>query len=191
MRSAFRILFCLGFLVSLAAGAGSANLEIGWEPKKTWVIAVGVLEWSASDIYGRFSKAGRRDIEIAQLFQDNGVPDAKIVFLKDKLATKARIQQAMVDLLDQTSPGDLLIVYYAGHGVEEGGTTCFANYDLTGKTLKTGWQVPSIFDAIERHYRGSRVLLMADACCSGGVGSRGGKAPQQDRLRLIGLGGAR
>ena len=157
-------------IIAFCAHGGGADLEIGWEPAKTWVMAVGVLEWSASDLYGSFPKAGRRDAELVQFFRDQGVPGSQIVFLKDKLATKVRIERSLVDLLDQTRPGDLLVVYYAGHGVEEDGTTCFANYDITGKTLRSGWQVPAIFDAIERHYLGSRVLLMADACNSGALG---------------------
>ena len=158
------------FLFALLGSAWAVDPEVGWEPAKTWVMAVGVLEWNASDLYCSFPKAGRRDAALVQFFRDQGVPDSQIIFLKDKQATKSRIEQSLVAMLDQTRPGDLLVIYYAGHGVEEEGTTCFANYDITGKTLKSGWQVPAIFDAIERHYLGSRVLLMADACNSGALG---------------------
>jgi hypothetical protein len=144
--------------------------EIGWEPSKTWVMAVGVLQWKASNLYHEFPKTSRRDVELVKFFRDRGVPESQIVFLEDQHATRSHIEHAFVDLLKKTKPGDLLVFYYAGHGVREDGTTCFANYDITGETLKTGWQIPAIFDMIERHFHGSRVLLAADACYSGGLG---------------------
>lgn len=164
------VISALLLLVPIPTPSHALADEIDWAPNKTWVMAVGVLQWQASNLYHPFPKVSRRDVELVRFFRDRGVPEPQIVFLEDQQATKSRIEQSFVALLKKARPGDLLVFYYAGHGVREDGITCFANYDITRETLKTGWRIPAIFDAIERHYQGARVLLTADACYSGGLG---------------------
>src|SRR5262249_1397395 len=136
---AVAILFMLWRSSEQRAGAE----EIGWQPAKTWVMAVGVLNWKAGRLYHPFPKENRRDVDLVKFFREHGVPEGQIVFLEDEHATKQHIEQALLDMLKKTRAGDLLVVYYAGHGTRDEGVTCFANYDITGATLKSGWQIPS------------------------------------------------
>ena len=169
----------LPLLAVLAALCGACSSraadELDWKPEKTWVVVVGVLEWKASDLYQSFPKEGRRDAELAEFFRTQGVPGEQVVFLKDKQATRARIAKTLSELLPKTQENDLLILYYAGHGTRVNGVTYFANYDITAETAASGWSVPSIFDAIEKDFKGSRVLLAADCCFSGALGVEAGK----------------
>lgn len=157
----------------LAAPASlSAKTKLDWDPEHTWVFAVGILEWEHSEIYPSFRAAmkNRRDAQLVKLFKDAGVPAKHITYLQDTAATKERIQKAFRTLLDETGEGDLLIFYFAGHGSRDAdsGETWFANYDA-GNSDSSAWNIRSIFTAIDNHFSGNRVLLLADCCHSGAL----------------------
>lgn len=126
-----------------------------WEPAKTWVFAVGVLEWEDPGVT-RFPKRDRRDAEWIELLKARGVPAGQIVFLRDAEATLDRVRKEFAGFLPRV--GDTLFVYYAGHGDEEGG---FLPYD------GGGWSARSIVEDVDTRFKGVRALLMADCCYSG------------------------
>jgi hypothetical protein len=139
---------------------------------------VGILEWKHPEMFDPFPKKNRRDAQLVACFEEAGVPDSQIVYLRDRQATLARIEQGMDDLLSKASPGDLLVLYYCGHGyLLDSGEACFACYDAGDDDLP-GWPVASIPETIERHFAGAGALLIADCCCAGSlegaVADRGG-----------------
>src|SRR2546421_12253066 len=77
----------------------------------------------------------------------------------------------MARQLVRAQEGDMLIFYFTGHGAQdEAGATYFANYDADGDNLaQTALSVKSIFNLIERNFKGTRVLLTADCCYSGAL----------------------
>ena len=155
-----------------AADATLAADPIGWKPSKTFVFAVGILEWEREDLWRSFPDAvpNRRDAQLVQHFREAGVPDEHIVYLQDKAATKHEIKRRFVELLDETDTGDLLIFYYAGHGYRNAtnGKTWFANYDAADR-MNSGWSVANIFQTIDEHFSGDRVIVVADCCHSGAL----------------------
>jgi hypothetical protein len=160
------------FISALGASAQVVGREPGqnWQPSRTWVVAVGILEWQHSDSWDSFPQAGRKDAELVEFFKQAGVPQNQILFLKDREATKERIQGKMARLLARAQEGDMLIFYFTGHGAQdEAGATYFANYDADDDFAQTAWSVGSIFDTIERNFKGSKVLLTADCCYSGAL----------------------
>ncbi|MDT5061840.1 MAG: hypothetical protein QOH63_2299 [Acidobacteriota bacterium] len=160
------------FISALGASAQVVGREPNqnWQPSRTWVVAVGILEWQHSDSWDSFPQAGRKDVELVEFFKRAGVPQNQILFLKDREATKERIQRSMTRLLARAQEGDMLIFYFTGHGAQdEAGATYFANYDADDDFAQTAWSVRSIFDTIERNFKGSRVLLTADCCYSGAL----------------------
>ena len=163
------------FLLTLPASA-QAPAAPAWEPAKTWVFAVGVLEWKDAS-FTKYPQEGRSDAKWIALLKKRGVPAEQIVYLKDQQATKKRIEESLPELLRKTRKGDFLIVYYAGHGCRNrtNGATYFANYDATGDLAKNFWPVSGIYDAIERDFKGSHVLLTADSCHSGALGEAAAK----------------
>jgi hypothetical protein len=167
------------FMLACATPA-SAGEPPRWQPEKTWVVIVGVLEWRQNGLYKSFPKEGRRDAQLAKLFRDKGVPARQVAVLEDQEATREKIQHTLDKVLSATNAGDFLIVYYAGHGVRFQGTTYLTNYDITADTGHTGLSVIAIVDAIERRFRGSQVLLTADCCNSGAFGVEAGK--RQSRI---------
>jgi RNA binding activity-knot of a chromodomain len=47
--------------------------------KNTWVFMVGVLEWKDHKNFASFDKTNRIDAEIVKFFQQNGLPNAKVL----------------------------------------------------------------------------------------------------------------
>lgn len=136
------------------------------------MFVVGLLEWEHADIYSPFPECqvDRRDEQLVECFRDAGVPDEQITYLKDAEATKRQIETQFRKLLDQSDRGELLIVYFCGHGYrdEDSEQTRFACYDAGDKS-SSGWKVSSILTTIEQNFSGDRALLLADCCHSGAL----------------------
>lgn len=170
-----RIKRLIAILFISLVGVSSQVLAQGnnrsWQPTRTWVVAIGLLEWQDSDSFESFPKEGRKDAELVEFFKQAGVPRDQILFLKDREATKDRIQRVMARQLARAQEGDMLIFYFTGHGAQdESGATYFANYDVDGDNLaQTALSVKSIFSIVERNFKGTRVLLTADCCYSGAL----------------------
>lgn len=158
--------------VENAAPVAAQNRQVAatdWQPARTWVLAVGVLHWQGNS-FASFPQEGRRDVELVDCFLAAGVPREQVVFLRDEEATQANIDQSLRSQFANTRQGDLLVVYFAGHGtrtLDDAGY--FANYDATSGNVATMWSVSSLVDNIEANFQGSRALLMADCCHSGGL----------------------
>ena len=172
MKCFGRLLFVSVVIALSATERLEAKTRLDWDPEKTRVFVVGILEWEYADIYSPFPECqkDRRDQQLVEQFREDGVPDDRIVYLCDAQATKSRIQAAFKKLLDQTSKGDLLVLYFCGHGYRDvdSGQTWFANYDAGDKN-ESGWSVAGIFSTIEERFRGNRALLLADCCHSGAL----------------------
>lgn len=151
----------------LSAPSSAPAKDLGWQPRKTWVFAVGVLSWKHSDMFGSFPLKNRRDAALVDFFRKSGVPKTQIVYLQDKAATQQRIDSAFAAQLKKVRPDDLLIVYYAGHGSksDDGNNVCLASHDA-GDDEVDGWPVNSIPGKI-RSSKCSRVLWFLDCCYSG------------------------
>ncbi len=163
-------------LVSFTVIVPLARAEETWDASKTWVFMVGVLEWQDAS-YESYPQKDRRDAELAALFQRRGVPKEQIRFFKDKEATRERMAVEFEQFLEKAD--GTLIVYYAGHGTkEEDGTTYFIPYDAGESLSETAWAIPSLFDAIEEHFKGERVFLFADCCNSGALSEEAQKRDQ-------------
>ena len=141
-----------------------------WEPRRTWVFVVGTLRWKHEEMFDSFPQENRRDAELVEFFEEQGVPAGQIVYLKDREATARRIQTSLNALLSRAQRGDWLFLYYTGHGykADEGDDTYLASYDA-GDEGVPGWAVRSIPAAIEKSFRGSRAFLALDNCYSGAL----------------------
>lgn len=174
-----RVLTMVLGIACLAAAPASAEAKVDWNPKKTWVFVVGILEWQRADLWSPFPAAvkDRRDEQLVQHFRAAGVPAERIVYLKDAQATKSRIETKFGELLDATSEGEMLVFYFAGHGSRDraSGETYFANYDAAD-AWSSCWSVRSVFKQIESRFSGDRALLAADCCHSGALFEQARKA---------------
>ena len=142
--------------------------DLGWQPEKTWVFVVGVLNWKHGDMFGSFPVKNRRDAALVDFFKKSGVPGAQVVYLQDKEATQQKIDSAFAAELKKLRSDDLLIVYYCGHGSksDDGNDVFLASHDA-GDDDVSGWSVNSIPEKIKSGSKCARVLWLLDCCYSG------------------------
>jgi hypothetical protein len=141
-----------------------------WNPARTWIFAVGVLEFASKD-FARFKQKGRRDADLVEALHQKGVPREHILYLQDSQATLSNIQSSMQKHLGRAQSGDQLIFYYCGHGFhhdDDPSQHFFANYDA-GDDVSSWWSMPSVVDAVEQWFAGSHAILAADCCLSGAL----------------------
>jgi hypothetical protein len=162
--TALLFMFCSVWVSSPAQARGR-----DWEPQKTWVFVVGTLRFKHADMFDSFPQENRRDTELVNFFREQGVPFAQIIYLRDREATAGRIQSTLTAHLSRARQGDLLFLYYTGHGYKsDEGDTYLASYDA-GDDDVLGWAVNSIPTAIERFFKGSRAFIALDNCYSGAL----------------------
>lgn len=152
----------LFFWVMLAWVAAAAPAE-RWDPAHTRVFVVSMTRFKGG-VESPWGSKDRLDFDWVRRLKTQGVPDNQIVFLSDEQAETAMVKQALNDFLAASSAGELLIFYYSSHGSynPKKGTYHYATFD--------GW-IPFVwaFEAIEQGFRGSRVIMLADCCYSGGI----------------------
>src|SRR5207237_100875 len=83
----------LALLVVFGSLLGQTTLARGreWQPQRTWVFAVGILQFQHKDMFESFPQKNRRDTQLIEFFRQQGVPESQIVFLKDGQATSRRV----------------------------------------------------------------------------------------------------
>ena len=149
----------------LAIPASSQTEE--WEPKKTYAVIVGVLEWKNG--LAPFPKRNRKDQELRDLLIKRGTPTENVTMLLGKEATLAKIRKAITQTLSKTSKDSTLIIYYDGHGWAAGGDFCFGNYDVQSDRKDTAWSLNELAATVTGEFKGSRAFFWADCCYSGGL----------------------
>ena len=163
----FFAFFTLFLTVSSVLSAG----ENRWDPARTWVFAVGILEWEDSSSYVSFPQKNRKDARLVELFKERGVPVDQVLFLQDASATQFAMERKLVEFLRRIRSGDSLFYYFAGHGDrDESGRGYFIPHDARGDSLsETAFSHARLFGLLEQHFRGGRIFLTADCCYSGGL----------------------
>jgi hypothetical protein len=179
MRLAILLLSALMVIFLCSSRETCAAAEPGWSPGHTWVFVVGVLKWKDKNTYSSFTPKDRRDAELVSFFRKSGVPEGHMVYLQDGAATKSAIETSLTSFLKKPAPGDLLFLYYCGHGSKtEKGSLLLASYDA-GESDNSCWSARSIIESIERNYKGSRAFVAADCCQSGGLAEEVDQYPKK------------
>ena len=171
----FRLFVSLGFALlvffsgALVAGSNAIPRQRDWQPQRTWVFVVGTLEWKHREMFEPFPQKNRRDAQLVEFFRRQGVPPQQLVYLKDAQATTRQVKAAFSAFLTKAREGDLLFVYYCGHGYksDDARTTYFATFDAGDDV--PGWSTDSIVKDVEKYFKGSRAFLTADCCYSGSL----------------------
>ena len=148
--------------------ADPASSEAGeWEPKKTYAVIVGVLEWKNG--LAPFPKRNRKDQELRNLLIKRGTPTKNVTMLLGKEATLAKIRKAITQTLSKTSKDSTLVIYYDGHGWAVGDDFCFGNYDVQSGRKDTAWSMNELAATVTREFKGRHAFFWADCCYSGGL----------------------
>jgi hypothetical protein len=152
-------------VLMLAPGCGLRAERPVWEPEKTWVFAVGVIQFDNPKLTS-WPDEGRVDARLMQVLRKRGVPEDQILFIKNEEATRKNIAQKLSPFLKRIGEDDTLIFYYAGHGGRDYTTPTRACTFMTYDTASR-WAVGSIFESVEKNFRGKQVIYTADCCHSG------------------------
>jgi hypothetical protein len=145
-----------------AAAADGSN-DLHWEPAKTRVFIACLYRYKG-DKKATWDTSERMDGKMAKFFQERGVPKQHIIHLMDDEASLANVKKHFTQLMQESKPGELLVFYFGGHGSygdhHKPGSLC-----LFDQQFDPNW----LFDEMEKDFKGSRALLFADCCFSGGI----------------------
>lgn len=173
MKNTFLKLFFGAFIFLFVSGGSVKNVSSQtsqnvWNPNKTWVFFVGLLEWKDKKTFASFPQENRRDKILLDVLKQRGVPESQIVFLQDKAATTAKIQTSFETFLSKAQSGDTVFFYYSGHGYKSDDNleAFLAGYDASDKNV---WKAASVPDTIDKFFAGSNAVIMLDNCYSGAM----------------------
>ena len=160
MKRLLSVLLMIGLIACLQARG-----ETQWQPAHTYVMAASITAWPASAGLASFTGT-RHDADLVEQFKAAGVPAGNIVFLKDSAATRAGMRKTLQTLAAKSSPGDTLIFCFQGHG----GRAVLYCYDYDDKHPDdTVFHMNEIYPILEKSWKGNRLFLIGDCCCSGSL----------------------
>jgi len=148
-------------------------------PLRKWAVVIGISEYLHSERGIPALKFAHRDaVSFAQFLRSptgGGFETEKVKLLVNKEATTVKVRSALFTFLQQARKKDLVIVYFAGHGAPEPGrpdNLYLLTYDADPDDLaSTAFPMWDMETALKRYIEADRVVVVADACHSGGVGS--------------------
>lgn len=161
-----------------ADGAAAAPLPAISASTQHWAVVIGVSDYADSRI-----PSLRYAAKDAQALHDWLVSPAggryapsRVKLLLDRNATAAAIKDALFSWLRQAIEEDVVVIYFAGHGSPDSPDTPQNLYLLPHDTrydalASTGFPMWDIETALKRFIKAKRVVVLADACHSGGVGA--------------------
>jgi uncharacterized caspase-like protein len=143
-----------------------------------WAVVIGVSEYADSRIPSlRYATADARAI-YDWLVDPNGgrYAPARVKLLLDREATAANMKDALFNWLRQAIAEDVILIYFAGHGSPDSPDSAQNLFLLPNDTrydnvAATGFPMWDIETALKRFIKAKRVVVIADACHSGGVGA--------------------
>ncbi len=165
-----------------------------------YIVAVGVNEYAPNPFFRNLRYAVADAEEFAaevkrqqeQLAQYEKV---EVLKLTDVAATKANVLGTLAELAQKAQPEDVVVVYFAGHGLAQGGQFYLIPHDIAAETMPTdrrasldallathGISDTELEDAFEGVDAGHLTMII-DACNSGQAlgGEREGRGPMNSK----------
>lgn len=143
-------------------------------PQK-WAVIVGTSEYANRGISPlKYADADAEAFaKFLQTPEGGGFEADHMRILLNKDATLAKLQEALIDFLQQAIDKDLVIIYFAGHGLPDPArpqNLYLLTYDADPARLgTTSFPMWQIRDVLERHISAKRIVVFSDACHSGGI----------------------
>jgi hypothetical protein len=142
-----------------------------------WAVVIGISDYKADGLNLRYAD---RDAEAIRdtLIEKGGFRPERVRFLSNQHATYQEIRTALFSFLASTQPEDLVLIFLAGHGVQDAANPdnfFFLAHDSEvgnlGGTAIPMWDLGNVMDYT---IRSQRILIFADTCHSGAALDRGG-----------------
>lgn len=145
-----------------------------------WLLAVGVSRYRDASTDLRYAASDARAVADA-LARQRGAglyAEAHTLVLSDEAATRESILRGMQDFLGRAGPEDVVVVFLAGHGVQERstGTFYFLPHPANSENVLTAGLRMSDFDEMIRivRRRVRALVIMLDTCHAGALRVDGG-----------------
>ena len=142
-----------------------------------WAVIVGISNYSDSRIpHLRYASADAKSFYDWAISPNGGrYAPANVKLLLNKEATGRSIRDALYTWLKQAIAEDAVTIYFAGHGSPESPDSpdnlYLLPYDTDFQNIaSTGFPMWDIETALKRFIKAKKVVVIADACHSGGVG---------------------
>jgi formylglycine-generating enzyme required for sulfatase activity len=155
-----------------------------------WAVIVGISQYEHQS--WNLNYADRDAEELYQLLlSENGGKFKKenINFLTNQDATKSNIEDALYDFLKKPDRDDLVIIYFACHGAPDptrpDNIYLLPHDTKPNKIAATGIPMRSIDEVLKHTLISKKVIIFADACHSGSIGSGIGGRNVGDNSELI------
>jgi uncharacterized caspase-like protein/Flp pilus assembly protein TadD len=143
-----------------------------------WAVIVGVSRYRDSRIPSlRYASKDATALYNWLVSPDGGrYSPSRVKLLTDASATNQSIKHALFDWLKQAIAEDMVIIYFAGHGSppspDEPQNLFLLAYDTDYDAISSsGFPMWDVETALKRFVKAERVVVIADACHAGGVGS--------------------
>lgn len=166
-----------GSIASAGGGSGSASAEgVNRPVDDKWALIVGVGKFKDKSIPAlKYATKDAKDF--AQYLVDKGnFRKDHVRVLLDEQATRMRIFEEIGDkyLPRVASKNDLVVFYFSGHGSganhDVGGENFLITHDANKNSLfASGIELQELTKVMKRRISSDRVLIVLDACHSGGA----------------------
>ncbi len=152
--------------------------KTGGLPGQRWAVVIGVSKYKDHRI-----PSLNYAVKDAKAFYDwltsadgGQYSSSRVKFLADEEATTKNIKSALFNWLKKPIAEDMVTIFFAGHGSPESpdfpDNLYLLPYDTQYDDISTtGFPMWDIETAIKRFIRAKKVVFIADACHSGGVGN--------------------
>lgn len=145
-----------------------------------WAVILGISDYQDNRLDLQFA---HRDAQALRdlLVEKGGFSTDRVMLLTNAQATLEGARTALFEFLKRPGPDDLVLVFLAGHGVQDPSDR--DNYfflahdsklDNLGGTALPTWDLGSLMDFT---IRAKRIIILADTCHSGAVLEKGNAAP--------------
>jgi tetratricopeptide (TPR) repeat protein len=141
-----------------------------------WAVVVGISRYKDNQI-PRLSYADEDAKAFAEFIKTpRGGSFKHVRVLLNDQATLINMKEALGSFLKQAQKDDLVVIYFAGHGMPEPGrtdTSYFLPHDAILKSLyATALPMQEVDQILNKRIYAEKVVMIADACHSGFVGTR-------------------
>lgn len=148
-----------------------------------WAILIGIADYPSSEGFQiQQLKAPVKDVNaLAEFLKDpekGGFDSENIFILTDEEATRRNILITFNDIAKRAGPEDMVIFYFSGHGarLSDSETTYLIPYDHDLRDVETTCIDFDDLASKIRKMEASKVIVILDACHSGGVKPVGARA---------------